>query len=196
MARADHRGRTGAHSQRPGRNKPGSIDGPFIAHRLPVLESRAWGQLSLAARRILDRLEIEHMNHAGRENGALPCAYRDFEAFGIRKSSVKSALDSLMALGFIELTEPGRAGNGEGRRVARYRLTYIATSKAGPTDDWRAHDEPAATPHNIDSGCKSGSGPVGAKAGPVVASIGSDNGSGSGSENGSGVVLLRGGQNV
>lgn len=192
----DHRGRTGSHSQRPGRNKPGSIDGPFIAHRLEMLESNAWSCLTLAARRILDRLEIEHMNYAGRENGALPCAYRDFEDFGVRKSSIKSALDLLIGSGFIELAQPGRAGNGEWRRVARYRLTYISTGKAGPTDDWRAHDEAAAPSQDIDSGCETGSGPVGAKPGPVIAANGSENASGSGRETGSGVLRLRGGRNA
>lgn len=184
----DQRLRTGSHSARPVRRKPKSITEQFIAHRKSMLESDAWGRLTLAARRILDRLELEHMDHAGRENGRLPCSYRDFEAFGVRKASVREALGLLCSLGFVEVTEPGRAGNGEWRRVARYRLTYLATPDAEATDDWKR----STPPRDIESGRENASGPVGAKTRPKTVRDGSENASGIGSETASGILHLRG----
>jgi hypothetical protein len=43
----------------------------------------------------------------------------------------------LAALGFIEVTEQGRAGNAEWRRPTQFRLTYRHTANANPTDEWR-----------------------------------------------------------
>lgn len=72
MPKRDHRGRTGAHSARPA--KSSGIEGQFIAHRIEMLESTAWASLeTLAARRVLDRLEIEHAHHGGkRRTGSCP----------------------------------------------------------------------------------------------------------------------------
>lgn len=121
------------------RSKPTRIEGQFIAHRLDMLESEAWTSLSFVARRMLDRLEIEHGHHGGKQNGALPCQYDDFAAFGIRRQSVMAGLDELKRKGFIEVTRPGRGGNAEWRLPTLYRLTYLPTAKSGPTDDWREY---------------------------------------------------------
>ena len=61
--------------------------GQFIAHPRAMVESPAMRALSLAARKALDRIEIEHMNHGGAQNGQLPVTYRDFEAWGIRRTA-------------------------------------------------------------------------------------------------------------
>ena len=117
--------------------KTTTIRGQFIAHRVEMPESPAWASLPLACRRILDRLEIEHASHGGKENGNLPCTYGDFEDFGIRRKSIADAVRKLVTLGFIEVTHQGRGGIGEWRQASRYRLTYLPTKKANPTDDWR-----------------------------------------------------------
>ncbi|MBN9074320.1 MAG: hypothetical protein J0H34_22510 [Rhizobiales bacterium] len=121
------------------RRKPGTINGQFIAHRVEMLESDAWGALSFAARRILDRLEIEHAGHGAKENGSLPCTYADFERFGVRRKSIAPAIRQLVQCGFVEVTHKGRGGNAEFRHPSRYRLTYLHTRTAGPTDDWRRY---------------------------------------------------------
>lgn len=118
------------------RVKPTTIAGQFIAHRIEMLESTAWAELTFAARRILDRLEIEHAHHGGKDNGNLPCTYDDFERFGIRRKSVAPALKLLVRLGFIEVTYQGRGGNAEFHQPSRYRLTYLTTKRAAPTDEW------------------------------------------------------------
>lgn len=119
------------------RSKPNVIIGQFIPHRIEMLESDAWSRLSLAARRILDRLECEHANHGGVENGALPCTYDDFVAFGLRRKSIAPALRELEDLGFVRVTQRGRGGNAAYRHPSKYRLTYLSTRKAPATDEWR-----------------------------------------------------------
>ena len=46
-----------------------------------MLRSPAFWALSLTAHRILDRLEIEHASHAGRDNGRLPVTFADFAEY-------------------------------------------------------------------------------------------------------------------
>ncbi len=96
--------------------------------------------LSLAARKALDRIEIEHMNHGGADNGRLPVTYRDFEAWGIRRHSIASAIRELDALGFIEITRHGYGGNAETRAPNLYRLTYRPAWNAGRKDSDGTHE--------------------------------------------------------
>ena len=104
-------------------------------------------ELSLAAHRVLLRLEIEHCHEGGRENGNLVCTYDQFERFGIRRASVADAIKQLVTVGLVEVTHQGRGGNREYRDPSRYRLTYLQTQAANPTDEWRRYVTPAkATP--------------------------------------------------
>src|SRR5262245_5097540 len=96
----------------------------FVMHFRSMLESPAWGALSITARRILDRLELEHMGHAGLENGKLVCTYDDFEEYGARRHCLKLAILQLQQLGFIEVMQWGRQAVGDGRVPSKYRLTY------------------------------------------------------------------------
>jgi hypothetical protein len=121
----------------PGRRKARKIDGQYIAHRLAMIESPAYRVLSFHARRCLDRIEIEHLRHGGNENGQLPVTYGQFIEYGVMsRRFVGPALRELEALGFIEITEHGCAGNAAHRAPNKFRLTYIpAEWKA--TDEWR-----------------------------------------------------------
>lgn len=111
------------------------IAGQWTAHRIDMLRSPAWRVLSLSARRVLDRIEIEHASHGGAENGRLPVTYEDFYRYGIHRHAIGPAIREAVALGFLEITEAGRAGNAEYRKPNFFRLTYIHT-KIGPTDEW------------------------------------------------------------
>jgi hypothetical protein len=113
------------------------IGGQFSAHLIEMLESPAFAVLNLAERRILDRLEIELAHHGGTDNGQLPCTFDDFARFGVRRKSIASAVRVLCALGFVEVTERGRAGNGEFRRPHKFRLTYRHLNRSEPTHEWR-----------------------------------------------------------
>jgi hypothetical protein len=92
------------------------ILGQFAARTIEMMEAPGWSVLSLAARRILDRIEIEQAHHGGKDNGKLPVTFDQFVAYGMHRHSIGPALRELCALGYIEITEHGRAGNGEWRR--------------------------------------------------------------------------------
>jgi hypothetical protein len=122
-----------------------SIGGQFAPHTIEMLRSPAWRVLSLSARRVLDRLEIELADHGGIDNGKLPVTYDDFVRYGIDRHAIAPAIREAVALGFAQITEAGRAGNAEFRRPSLYRLTYRHT-KTAPTDEWRkiGEDDAAA----------------------------------------------------
>jgi hypothetical protein len=119
------------------RKRPQSIGGQFAPRLIEMLESPAYRALSLSARRVLDRIEIELAHHGGRDNGGLPVTYDDFWRYGIDRHLIAPAIRELVALKFIEITKPGRAGNAEYRAPNLFRLTYRHTTREGPTDDWR-----------------------------------------------------------
>jgi hypothetical protein len=102
-----------------------------------MLRSAAWSVLSLSARRVLDRIEIERADHGGNDNGRLPVTYDDFERYGIHRHSIAAALREIEALGFAEITERGRAGNAEFRSSHKFRLTYFRVGRAPPTNEWQ-----------------------------------------------------------
>ena len=102
-----------------------------------MLESPAYRVLSLTAHRILDRLEIEIAHHGGHGNGKLAVTYAAFEEYGLHRHAIAPALRELVALGFLEITEEGRAGNREYRRAAKYRLTHRPTGRARETNEWQ-----------------------------------------------------------
>ena len=56
-------------------NSKHRIGGQFVMRRIDMLRSPAFCVLSLTGRRILDRLEIEHAAHGGRDNGKLPVTF-------------------------------------------------------------------------------------------------------------------------
>src|SRR6478752_5794871 len=80
----------------------------------------------------LDRIEIEHADHGGNDNGRLPVTYDDFECYGIHRHAIAPAIRETVALGFAEITERGRAGNAEFRSPHKFRLTYFHVGRAPP----------------------------------------------------------------
>jgi hypothetical protein len=113
------------------------ISEQFSAHPISMLESPAWGTLSLSARRFLDRLEIELAHHGGNDNGKLPLTYEHLEAYGMDRHAIAPAIREAVALGFVEITEQGRGGNAESRRPTQYRITYAHSRGPEPTHEWR-----------------------------------------------------------
>ncbi len=124
-------------ARRPGRTRRTSIDGQFAARQIALLESPAFRTLSLSARRVLDRIEIEHAHHGGVDNGRLPVTYEDFAAYGMDRHAIPPAIRELEALGIIEVTERGRAGNAEFRTPNRFRLTYQLAKGLDRTHEWK-----------------------------------------------------------
>jgi hypothetical protein len=114
-----------------------SIGGIFAPRLIEMLNSPPYRALSLSGHRVLSRLEIELGNHGGTENGKLPVTFDDFCRYHIHRHAVSPAIREVVALGFVEITQAGRAGNAEYRTPNIFRLTYRHTDHDGPTDEWR-----------------------------------------------------------
>mgnify|MGYP000856650200 CR=1 FL=1 len=122
------------------------IQESFISHTLAMRSSVAWARLPDHARRVLDRLELEHMRHRGGLNGRLPCTHDDFEAVGVPHKAVARAIRQCVTLGFVAITQQGTPSRSIYRNPTLYRLTYVygraklRNGEAGPerSDDWRA----------------------------------------------------------
>jgi hypothetical protein len=120
------------------KKKHHKIGAPFVPHTFEMLRSPAWRVLSLTGRRILTRIEIEFGNHGGRDNGKLPVTFADLRNFGTsNRDDIARGIREVCALGFVELTRPGRGGNGEFRAPNLFRLTYLPAYGKAPTHEWR-----------------------------------------------------------
>lgn len=113
----------------------------FIPHPVNMLRSAVFRSLRLADLRILQRLEIEHACHGGKQNGDLKCTYADLVAYGVRRASIPEGIRRLVRGGFLVVTEQGRQSYGDLRIPSRYRITYLPTFEderwVEPTHDWR-----------------------------------------------------------
>jgi len=94
-----------------------------------------------ASARVVFRVFLEHMQHGGQENGNLKVTFNDFEAYGIDRKRISSAINEAQALGFIERTHKGHRCHGDFHgRAATFRLTWLGTLTAdGPkqaTNEW------------------------------------------------------------
>jgi len=122
-----------------GRRRRNSISGAFAPRLIEMLESPAYRVLSLSAHRVLSRIEIEHAHHGGSDNGKLPITFEQFEDYGMDRDAIAPALRELEALGLIEITERGCAGNAGYRRPSHYRLTFRASE--GVLSDGKTMEE-------------------------------------------------------
>jgi len=123
------------------RERHKTIEGQFAPRTIEMLESPSYRVLSLSARRVLDRLEIELAHHGGKpeQNGRLPVTYDQFQQFGIDRQAIGPAIRETVALGFVEITRKGRAGNAEWRQPNLFRLTYRHSrgERSYGTNEWR-----------------------------------------------------------
>jgi hypothetical protein len=117
-------------------------DQKWISLGVELLESYAWRAQSGNARKVVDRLIVEHLHHGSLENGNLAVTYSDFLNYGIRRHSVRLALEEAIALGLINIVEPGaKAWGGFKGKPCRYRLTWFGTKDGGsPTNRWKRFD--------------------------------------------------------
>jgi hypothetical protein len=109
----------------------------YVRHPKDLLKSPAWGAASLPARRILDRLEVEHISHHGKCNGDLQVSYAQLAAGGVRRRSIPGAVRDLRRLGLLKVRVSTVLRVGQIRPPNLYELTYLETPAGGPTNDWR-----------------------------------------------------------
>jgi hypothetical protein len=114
----------------------------YVAHTREMRESVAWRAVPDIGRRVLDRLELEHLRHRLRDNGRLFCRYEDFEEWGLRRASVRFGIEVVTALGFVVITRRGWKSI-----PSTYRLTYVKSFRDEPpiTDEWKRFKAPHET---------------------------------------------------
>jgi hypothetical protein len=110
----------------------------FAWHGISMLESPAYRALSLSGHRILARINIEHAHHGGQDNGQLPVTFQDLEDYGVHRHAIAPGIREVEALGFIRITQQGRAGNADWRKPNKFALTHLPTKdNPKPTEDWK-----------------------------------------------------------
>ena len=114
---------------------------PWVWISYEMLESGAFRSLSIHARRALDRIMLEHMQHGGQDNGRLKVTWNDFVKFGTGRKFVKFAIGELVAVGLIAIEQPGRRAWGQDKgEPTQYRLTYLPVSEPNnfhpATNEW------------------------------------------------------------
>lgn len=115
--------------------------GGWIAHRLQLVMSPPWRLAPMPLRRVLERLEIEHMRHAGKENGHLVVSYDQFVKFGVSRKAIRGALELGERLGLLEVRQSNN-WIGDIRQPNEYRLTYVPEKdRKAPTDEWNGLTE-------------------------------------------------------
>ncbi len=101
-------------------------DQPWFWLTEEILISPAWRALTLNARRLIDRILLEHMAHAGTQNGALRITYDDFVIAGLpSRNAVAQAIRLTETLGLVDVPLRGRRSYGGGHIASEYELTWL-----------------------------------------------------------------------
>src|SRR5262245_13126676 len=121
-----------------GRKRKNKISEQFVYYTREMIGSPAYRALSLQGRKVIRRLELEHMAHGGRDNGKLPCRYQDFISYGCRRHGLSAALIEVEALGFTKTMSLGtRAYGNVPGKASTFLLTYLPTADGPSTNDWK-----------------------------------------------------------
>jgi hypothetical protein len=118
----------------------GHFEEPFVRIKYSMKESPAWKVLTLSARRVLDRIEIELGRRKGKPeaNGEIVVPYAHFVEYGIGRNEIGPAIRELVALGFIRITRAGVAGNADQRQSTMFLVTYQPNGSAQYIEDgWK-----------------------------------------------------------
>jgi hypothetical protein len=134
---------TGASRRKTKQNGPPPGE-PWVWCTQEMVESEAWRAMNFPTRQVVDRIALEHMLHAGTENGNLIVPYNDFEAYGIRYKSIPDAIEMAKVLGFIDVIERGSTSFADLRRPSRYALAWLPLRDGTPASKrWRKLQSPA-----------------------------------------------------
>lgn len=117
---------------------------PWIAMRHDLMTSPAWLLRPISLVRLIERLQIEHLEHAGTANGQLSVSFRQFQAFGISRRMIAPTIHLGEGLGLIRVNR-STVISGPLREPHSYQLTFIPAKDAkGPSDEWRKVSEERA----------------------------------------------------
>jgi hypothetical protein len=113
------------------RNHP-PPDEPWIWHTREMYESAAWRSLSRTGRMVIERIELEHMAHAGTENGNLIVTFADFVKYGVHREVLKAAIADAAVRGVIVITQQGKPSVGATRFPTKFALGWLPLSDGSP----------------------------------------------------------------
>ncbi len=113
---------------------------PFIWLTGELLESPAWRLRSINCARLLDFLLVDHISHAGTENGALMATHEQLMSWGASRRHIRSAIDEAVFLGLIRVKRGGRwVGKND---PSIFRLTFYPDKDFNqPTNNWKKISE-------------------------------------------------------
>src|SRR5262245_31764138 len=104
---------------------------PWVWLTRELIESAAWRSLSINARRFIDALLLDHMAHAGRENGNLKATYGQLEKLGLTRNCIHKAIAEAEAAGLVDCYRGGM------RVATTFTLTfYPLPDGTPPTNRW------------------------------------------------------------
>lgn len=101
-----------------------------------LLASPAWRLRSINSVRLMEFLLLDHMSHAGTENGELKAPYDQLVTHGLTRSEISRAIQECQFLGLIRYERGGRwAGTN---KPSTFRLTFYADNFGNsPTNEWK-----------------------------------------------------------
>jgi hypothetical protein len=123
----------------------------YVAATAELRRSLAWRHRtnSRYAVRLIDRLEVEHCQHNGRENGYLKLTWRQMLEAGISNDFINPTIAFVAALGLVTVTHKGSYRAGANSDPSMFQLNYLpwklvpatgAPLYYAPTDEWAKYD--------------------------------------------------------
>jgi hypothetical protein len=126
----------------------------YVAATAELRRSLAWRHRtnSRYAVRLIDRLEVEHCQHNGRENGYLKLTWRQMLEAGISNDFINPTIAFVAALGLVTVTHKGSYRAGANSDPSMFQLNYLpwklvpatgAPLYYAPNDEWAKYDASA-----------------------------------------------------
>ena len=113
---------------------------PWVWITRELLASPAWRYQGANTSRLIAFLLIEHMNHAGTENGNLKATHEQLRAYGLSANLIRDAIEEAEFLGLIRFKRGGRWANSN--QPSQFRLTFQADRDGNsPTNEWKQRTE-------------------------------------------------------
>jgi hypothetical protein len=126
-------------------SKKGKLSGPptdqgsWGWYTVTLKLSMAWRGRSHRAMLFTEFLEVENLRHAGLENGNLLAPHRQLATWGMRRETIADAIDENIKRRLVARTGGGVDLETGKHLPFRYRLTYLPTVGALPTDEWKLY---------------------------------------------------------
>jgi hypothetical protein len=122
------------------RNNKGRINGPFVALRYEVLDSKAFAAMSHGAQMLYVRLRAK-LSNDGRNNGGVYVSQRQaMKKLGSGSNEIARWYRELQHYGFIVMTKGGSLGVDGWGKAPHWRLTEAIHGFDVPTRDFEKWD--------------------------------------------------------